>query len=64
MELFNVTDGRFDYKMLREQLRQADREEQWSLKTGYNRMCYACKRPCKTRNKTWTGCVKREVINQ
>ena len=61
MKLFNVTDGRNEYKMLRDVLRQADAEEHWSKKTGYNRICYACTRNCKTKNKTWTGCVKREV---
>lgn len=61
MNLFEVIDGRFKYEMLREKLRQVDREEQWSKRTGFNRMCYSCTRPCKTRNKTWTGCVKREL---
>lgn len=61
MRQYDVIRAKAAHERLREQLRQADREEQWALRTGFNPMCYACRRECKTRNKTWNNCIKREV---
>lgn len=59
--LYKVTNGSEDYFMIRETIRREDEAGNWSKRTGFNRMCYDCKRDCKTKNHTWSGCVKKEV---
>ena len=62
IRLYKVTDGHAERTMLIERLKQEDEAIHWALKTGNNRMCYNCKNDCKTKNQTWTGCVRKIAL--